>query len=45
MSKKKIKVPPGMKLIFRASKTCPRTGKVMYAKDYGLKAWPLFVEK
>jgi hypothetical protein len=35
--------PAGMRYIFRASRKCPATGKVLYAKDFGLKAWPILV--
>jgi len=31
-------------LIFRAWKKHPKTGEKMWAKDYGLKAWPIWVE-
>ena len=34
-----------MVLIFRASKTDPKTGETIYAKDYGLKAFPMRVPK
>jgi hypothetical protein len=37
----KIKVPPGYRLIFRAWIT--RNGKRLYAKDYGLKGFPILV--
>ena len=36
-------VPTGFKLIFRASKTDPRTGETIYAKDYGYKGFPILV--
>jgi hypothetical protein len=39
---RKYTVPPGYRLIFRAWKT-DRNGNRMYAKDYGLKAWPLLI--
>ena len=32
-------------LIFRASKTDPRTGETIYAKDYGLRGFPILVPK
>lgn len=35
------KVPPGYRLIFRASIT--RNGKTIYAKDYGLRGFPILV--
>lgn len=34
-----------MVLIFRASKTDPKTGETIYAKDYGIKAFPMLVPK
>ena len=30
--KKRIKVPEGMKLIFRPTRTCPKTGEVLYGE-------------
>ena len=33
-------VPTGFKLISRASKTDPRAGETIYAKDYGYKGFP-----
>ncbi len=35
----------GMMLIFRASKTDPKTGETIYARDYGLRAFPMWVPK
>lgn len=32
-------------LIFRASKTDPRTGETIYARDYGLKGFPILIRK
>jgi hypothetical protein len=37
--------PPGKKLIFRAWRTDPVTGKILWAKMYGLKAWPMWVDE
>ena len=31
-------------VIFRPYKTNPKTGEVMWAKDYGLRAWPIPVD-
>lgn len=42
MAKLKIPVPKGFRLIFRAWKT-DKNGNRLYAKDYGLKGWPLLV--
>lgn len=35
---------PGKKLIFRPWRTDPVTGKRLWAKQYGLRAWPLWVD-
>lgn len=35
--------PPGFRYVFRTKRICPRTGKVLYARRYGLKAWPMLV--
>lgn len=43
MAKKKIVVPDGYVLIFRATKTV--NGKLMRAVDYGLRAWPILIKK
>ena len=32
-------------LIFRASKTDPKTGKTIYARDYGIRGFPILVPK
>ena len=39
-----LEVPPGMKLIFRPWRR-DKNGKIMWAKTYGLRAWPLIVKK
>jgi hypothetical protein len=41
MAKKQPPPRRGKRLIFRASKTVG--GKTLYAKDYGYKAWPIWV--
>ena len=41
MASKKYIVPKGFRLIFRAWIT--RNGNRVYARDYGLKGWPLLV--
>lgn len=28
-------------VVFRAWRKDPRTGKILYARNYGLKAWPI----
>jgi hypothetical protein len=42
MEAEKLTVPKGFMLIFRASKT-DKDGNKVYAKDYGLRGWPLVV--
>lgn len=38
------KIPPeGKRVVFRAWRTDPVTGKRLYARDYGLRAWPIHV--
>lgn len=36
-------VPPGYRLVFRTTRVDPRTGRVLHARAYGLKAWPILV--
>lgn len=38
-----LPVPDGIKLIFRPWRTT-RTGKVLWAKHYGIRAWPMYVK-
>jgi hypothetical protein len=40
----KVTIPPGYRLIFRASKR-DKNGNRMLAKDHGLKCWPILVRK
>lgn len=42
-SKNKVEVPKGMKLIFRPYRKDPKSGQIQYAKNHGLKAWPILV--
>ena len=42
MDTKKVYVPTGYRLIFRAWYT-DKNGNRVYAKDHGLKGWPLLV--
>lgn len=37
--------PPGKKLIFRPWRIDPATGEKRWAKTYGLKAWPMWVDE
>lgn len=39
----KVEVPDGYELIFRASRRDPHTGQVLWARKFGLKAWPILV--
>ncbi len=41
--KHKIRGPQGGHYIWRAWKTDPKTGEKLYAKDYGFKAWKIWV--
>lgn len=43
MTRQPAKVPPGYRLIFRPSRVDPRTGKTLWARTYGLRAWPIIV--
>lgn len=36
--------PPGKKYIFRSWRRDPDTGRILYAANYGLKAWPILVD-
>lgn len=38
-----VPVPTGYKLIFRRYRKDPRTGRVLNAAHYGLKAWPILI--
>ena len=42
MNSKKLDVPKGYRLIFRAWKH-DKNGNRLYAKDYGLRGWPLLI--
>jgi hypothetical protein len=33
------------KLIFRPWRKNPKTGEIEYARDYGYKAWPIWIEE
>lgn len=35
--------PPGYRYVFRPWRRCPKTGRRLYAKSYGKKAWPILV--
>ena len=36
-------IPSGKRLIFRPYRTLPN-GKVLWARNYGLRAWPIWVD-
>lgn len=42
--KRPTQAKPGYELIFRRYKTDPRSGKVLDAHWYGLRAWPMWVK-
>ena len=42
-SKNKVKIPKGMKLIFRPYRKDPKSGQMLCARNHGLKAWPILV--
>lgn len=44
MATRPKKVPPGYRLIFRASITL-RDGSKIFARDYGLRGFPILVRK
>ena len=44
MTKKKSKERPGLKAIFRKSRQL-KNGRIIYAKDYGLKAFVIWVKQ
>jgi hypothetical protein len=43
--KKPTQAKPGHVLIFRRFRTDPRTGKVLDAHWFGLRAWPIWVKQ
>lgn len=42
---KKLEPPPGYKLIFRPYFRCSKTGKIIWAKNYGIRAFPIVVKR
>ena len=42
--KRKLKPPPGKRYIYRTYRKCPNSNKLLWARDYGLKAWPILVD-
>ena len=43
MSKQHRKVPKGYRLIFRRHRKVPGTNRVIDARRYGYRAWPILV--
>lgn len=41
--RERITIPPGKKLIFRATRR--EGGRVLVAKAFGLRAWPILVDE
>ncbi len=39
-----IEVPDGKRLIWRPYRLDPRTGKLIWACQYGLRAWPILID-
>ena len=35
--------PPGYRYVFRATRRDPNSGRILYARHYGLRAWPILV--
>ncbi len=35
--------PPGFRYVFRPWRTCPKTGTRLYARAFGLRAWPILI--
>jgi hypothetical protein len=36
--------PPGYRYVFRPWRRDPRTGRILFASSFGLKAWPILVQ-
>ena len=39
-----LPAPSGVRFVFRPWRRCPHTGRKLWAKQYGLKAWRIPVE-
>jgi len=35
--------PPGYRYVYRPWRRCKQTGRKLYARSYGLRAWPILV--
>jgi hypothetical protein len=44
MSADTYSTPPGTRFVFRPWRRCPNTGRKIWAKNYGFKAWRIPVE-
>lgn len=42
--KRELVAPPGKRYVFRPYKDDPRTGQRLWARQYGIKAWPILVD-
>lgn len=40
---RRIHVPPGYRLVFRTTRVDRRSGRVLHARAFGLKAWPILI--
>lgn len=43
MTKRYTPAPPGYRYVFRPWRTCPKTGDKLYAKAFGIRAWPILI--
>lgn len=43
MTKRHTPPPSGFRYVFRPWRTCPQTGMRLYAKAFGLRAWPILI--
>ncbi len=43
VTKRQFTPPPGYRYVFRPWRTCPKSGNKLYAKAFGLRAWPILV--
>jgi hypothetical protein len=42
--RKPLIAPPGKRYVYRPWRRCPNTKRVLWARHYGLKAWPILVD-
>lgn len=43
--RRRMPVPPGKKLIFRTWRRCEKTGQILHASAFGLRAWPILIDE